>query len=81
MAEESGVTDVIVVPKFDMQCHESKMTRKYVKNLVRKYNVPLDLHPCAPTKGWTMDKLPDDHMGLYEQFFEFSGLRVPDKYG
>ncbi|GJS70624.1 hypothetical protein Tco_0703465 [Tanacetum coccineum] len=48
--KESGVADVVVVPKFDMQCHESKMTGKDVKLLVRKYNVPLDLHPCAPTK-------------------------------
>ncbi|GJW49527.1 hypothetical protein Tco_0090878 [Tanacetum coccineum] len=77
MSEESGVVDVVVVPKFDMQCHESLMTAKDVKNLVRKYNVPLDLHPCAPTEGWTMDQLPEDHIGLYEQFFEFSGLRVP----
>ncbi|GJZ98614.1 hypothetical protein Tco_0671067 [Tanacetum coccineum] len=75
MAEESGVADVVVVPKFDMQCHESNMTGKDVKNLVRKYNVPLDLHPCAPTEGWTMDKLSDDHIGLYELFLEFSGLR------
>ncbi|GJW01705.1 hypothetical protein Tco_1556956 [Tanacetum coccineum] len=64
MAEESGVADVVVVPKFDMQCHESNMTGKDVKNLVRKYNVLLDLHPCAPTEGWTMDKLSDDHIGL-----------------
>ncbi|GJZ39999.1 hypothetical protein Tco_0586562 [Tanacetum coccineum] len=64
MAEESGVADVVVIPKFDMQCHESKMTGKDVKNLVRKYNIPLDLHPCPPTEGWTMDKLPDDNIGL-----------------
>ncbi|GJZ82075.1 hypothetical protein Tco_0647069 [Tanacetum coccineum] len=67
MVEESGVADVVVIPKFDMQCHEFKMTGKDVKNLVRKYKVPLDLHPCAPTKGWTMDKLPDDHIGPFEK--------------
>ncbi|GKB12631.1 hypothetical protein Tco_0846554 [Tanacetum coccineum] len=33
MAEESGVADIVVVPKFDMQCHESMMTGKDVKNL------------------------------------------------
>ncbi|GKB99407.1 hypothetical protein Tco_0985544 [Tanacetum coccineum] len=32
-------------------CHESLMTAKDVKSLARKYNVSLDLHPCAPTEG------------------------------
>ncbi|GJR84540.1 hypothetical protein Tco_0155325 [Tanacetum coccineum] len=44
MAEESGVADVVIVPKFDMQCHESKMTRKDVKNLSLTEKV-IDLHP------------------------------------
>ncbi|GJZ40446.1 hypothetical protein Tco_0587009 [Tanacetum coccineum] len=77
LAEESCSAEVVVVPKFDMQCYESKMTAKDVKLLARKYNVPLDLHPCAPPKGWTMDQLPPEVIGLYEQFFKFSGLRVP----
>ncbi|GJZ40481.1 hypothetical protein Tco_0587044 [Tanacetum coccineum] len=51
MAEESGATDATVGAKFDMPSHESKMTTKDVKNMVRKYNVLLDLHPCALTKG------------------------------
>ncbi|GKC64061.1 hypothetical protein Tco_1096659, partial [Tanacetum coccineum] len=68
IVEESGAADV-VVPKFDMHCHESKMTGKDVKLLARKYNIPLDFHPCAPTEGWTMDELPEDHIGLCEQFF------------
>ncbi|GJT37301.1 hypothetical protein Tco_0937166 [Tanacetum coccineum] len=79
MAEESYYADVVVVPKFDMQCHESLMTAKDVKLLAMKYNVPLDLHPCAPTEGWTMDKLPKDAIGLYEQFFEFSRLELFDQ--
>ncbi|GJY85697.1 hypothetical protein Tco_0499723 [Tanacetum coccineum] len=77
MAEESGAANSSVGVKFDMPNHESKMTAKDVKNLVRKYNVLLDLHPCAPMEGWTMNQLPNDLIGLYEQFFEFSGLRVP----
>ncbi|GJW63019.1 hypothetical protein Tco_0114903 [Tanacetum coccineum] len=59
MAEESGAADANVGAKFDMPNHESKMTAKDVKNLVRKYKVLLDLHPCAPhggtfsgMKGW-----------------------------
>ncbi|GJY49225.1 hypothetical protein Tco_0439181 [Tanacetum coccineum] len=77
MAEESGSAEVIVVPKFDMRCHESLMTAKDVKKLGRKYNVPLDLQPCATMVVWMMDQLPEDLIGLYEQFFEYSGLRVP----
>ncbi|GJX19690.1 hypothetical protein Tco_0222367 [Tanacetum coccineum] len=42
-----------------------------------KHNIPLDLHPVALTAEWTMDKLTDDFIGLYEQYFEFSGVRVP----
>nr|GEW65215.1 hypothetical protein [Tanacetum cinerariifolium] len=77
MAEESCSAEVVAVLKFDMQCYETKMTAKDVKLLARKYNVPLDLHPCAPTEGWTMEQLSSEVIGLYEQFFEFSGLRVP----
>ncbi|GJW74956.1 hypothetical protein Tco_0134326 [Tanacetum coccineum] len=64
MSEESGAADVVIFPKFDMQCHESLLSTKYVKILVRKYNVPLDLHPYAPTEGWMMDQLPKDHIGV-----------------
>ncbi|GKE46128.1 hypothetical protein Tco_1477386, partial [Tanacetum coccineum] len=77
MAEESGSVNANVGVKFDMPNHECKITAKDVTNLVRKYNIPLDLHPCAPTEGWMMNQLLDDHIGLYEQFFKFSGLRVP----
>ncbi|GKD28189.1 hypothetical protein Tco_1238967 [Tanacetum coccineum] len=53
------------------------MTAKDVKALAFKHNIPLDLHPVALTAEWTMDKLADDFIGLYEQYFEFSGVRVP----
>ncbi|GJU66505.1 hypothetical protein Tco_1252764 [Tanacetum coccineum] len=79
MVKESCSAEVVVVPKFDMQCHESLMTAKDVKSLARKYNVPLDLHPCAPTEGWTMDKFPEEVIGLYEQFLSFLGKNVRGK--
>nr|GFA41923.1 hypothetical protein [Tanacetum cinerariifolium] len=37
--------------------------------------VRVNLHHVALRKGWTMDKLPDDSIGLYEQYFEFLGIR------
>ncbi|GJQ91874.1 hypothetical protein Tco_0003013 [Tanacetum coccineum] len=77
MVEEDCSVEVAVVLKFDIPNHQSKLSPKDVKSLAKKYNIPLDLHPCAPSEGWTMDKLPEEVIGLYEQFFEFSGLRVP----
>ncbi|GKE55677.1 hypothetical protein Tco_1494862 [Tanacetum coccineum] len=33
------------------------------------HGIPLDLHHVALTKGWTMDKLPDDMIGAGGQIF------------
>ncbi|GKE19318.1 hypothetical protein Tco_1426895 [Tanacetum coccineum] len=77
MSEEDQAVGTTVLPKFDMPSYESTMTTKDVKSLALRHGIPLDLHPVALTKGWTMDKLPDDMIGLYEQYFEFSGIRVP----
>nr|GEW68177.1 hypothetical protein [Tanacetum cinerariifolium] len=60
-----------------MPLYESEMTAKDFKLLAIRHGIPLDLHPVALTKGWTMDQLPDDMIGLYEQYFEFSGIRIP----
>ncbi|GKC02910.1 hypothetical protein Tco_0994520 [Tanacetum coccineum] len=65
MSEEDQTVDVTVLPKFDMPSYESEMTSKDVKSLALRHGIPLDLHPVALTKG------------LYEQYFEFSGIRVP----
>ncbi|GJT94135.1 hypothetical protein Tco_1082980 [Tanacetum coccineum] len=77
MSEEDHHVDVGALPKFDMPLYASEMTAKDVKSLSLRHGIPLDLHPVALTKEWTMDKLPDDMIGLYEQYFEFSGIRVP----
>nr|GEV65782.1 hypothetical protein [Tanacetum cinerariifolium] len=75
MSGEDQAVDTTALPKFDMPLYESEMTAKDVKSLSIQYAIPLDLHPVALTKGWTMDKLPDNMIGLYEQYFEFSGIR------
>ncbi|GKA30901.1 hypothetical protein Tco_0717206 [Tanacetum coccineum] len=77
MSEEDQAAGVTALPKFDMPSHESEITSKDVKSLALRHGVPLDLHPVSLRKGWTMNKLPDDMIGLYEQYFEFSGIRVP----
>ncbi|GJZ43589.1 hypothetical protein Tco_0590844, partial [Tanacetum coccineum] len=63
--------------KRDMGSYISTMKPSDVKSLMRKYKIPRDLHPVAVSSEWTMDRLTDEHIGLYEQYFEFVGLRVP----
>ncbi|GJZ24385.1 hypothetical protein Tco_0561844 [Tanacetum coccineum] len=65
-SEEIKLLNVTTLPKFDMSSYESTMTAKDVKSLALRHGIPLDLHPVALTNGWTMDKLPDDMIGLYE---------------
>ncbi|GJY32099.1 hypothetical protein Tco_0415594 [Tanacetum coccineum] len=77
MSEEDQNVETVLPVKSDMHSYSSTMTAKDVKALAFKHNIPLDLHPVALTAEWTMDKLPDDSIGLYEQHFEFSGVRVP----
>ncbi|GKB92529.1 hypothetical protein Tco_0964801 [Tanacetum coccineum] len=68
MSKEDQSVDVAALPKFDMPSYESSMSAKDVKSLAIRHDIPLDLPPIALTKGWTMDKLPDDMIGLYEQW-------------
>ncbi|GJZ14258.1 gypsy type transposase [Tanacetum coccineum] len=77
----SDRTRVLCIPTDgrDPATWESIMTAKDVKSLALWHGIPLDLHPVALTKGWTMDKLPDDMIRLYEQYFEFSGIRLESK--
>ncbi|GJS83778.1 hypothetical protein Tco_0750319 [Tanacetum coccineum] len=77
MSEEDQTVEVVPPVKSDMHSYSSTMTAKDVKALALKHNIPMDLHPVALTAEWTMDKLTDDFIGLYEQYFEFSGVRVP----
>ncbi|GKC03695.1 hypothetical protein Tco_0995305 [Tanacetum coccineum] len=85
MSEEDQVVGTTVLPKFDMSSYESTMTAKDVKSLALRHGIPLDLHPVALTKGWTMDKLLDDMIGLYEKlkgwkkrFFFLERRAIPD---
>ncbi|GJR53677.1 hypothetical protein Tco_1404198 [Tanacetum coccineum] len=63
--------------KRDMGSYISTMRSSKVKTLTRKYKIPRDLHPVVVSSEWTMDRLTDEYIGLYEQYFEFVGLRVP----
>ncbi|GJU81110.1 hypothetical protein Tco_1283475 [Tanacetum coccineum] len=62
--------------KRDMGSYSSTMKASDVKALTHKYKIPRDLHPVAVSSEWTMDRLDNDCIGLYEQYFEFAGLRA-----
>ncbi|GJS46030.1 hypothetical protein Tco_0596151 [Tanacetum coccineum] len=63
--------------KRDMGSYTSTMKPSDVKALTRKYKIPMDLHPVVVSSEWAIDCLTDEYIGLYEQYFEFAGLRVP----
>nr|GEX21587.1 hypothetical protein [Tanacetum cinerariifolium] len=64
MFEEDQTIDIVALPKFDMPSYESSMSAKDVKSFAIRHGIPLDLHPVALTKGWTMDQLSNDTIGL-----------------
>ncbi|GKB61964.1 hypothetical protein Tco_0918150 [Tanacetum coccineum] len=66
-----------VVSKFNMHVNPSVLTSDEVNSLVVEYAIPLDLHPCVPPSGLTMNRLPADKIGIYDQYLELSGVRVP----
>nr|GEV59823.1 transposase (putative), gypsy type [Tanacetum cinerariifolium] len=77
MASGSQTIGDDVVPKFDMHVYTSVLTSDEVKSLVAEYVIPIDLHPCVPPSGLTMNRLSADKIGIYDQYLELSGVRVP----
>ncbi|GJT53185.1 hypothetical protein Tco_0988239 [Tanacetum coccineum] len=63
MASRSQTVGDVVIPKFDMHVYTSVLTSDDVKSLVAEYAIPLDLHPCVPPSGLTMNRLPLDKIG------------------
>ncbi|GJZ00371.1 retrotransposon protein, putative, ty1-copia subclass [Tanacetum coccineum] len=77
MTKEEQNLVVVVTPKFDMPHHLFKLTSLKVKSVTKVYGIPLELHPRVPSEGMTMNELSESAIGLYEQFFDFSGVMVP----
>ncbi|GKC31354.1 hypothetical protein Tco_1038648 [Tanacetum coccineum] len=67
----------LVVTKFDMHIYTSVLTAEGVNSLAQEYAIPLDLRPSVPPSTLTMNNLPEDKKGIYEQYLELSGVRVP----
>ncbi|GJV00860.1 hypothetical protein Tco_1330130 [Tanacetum coccineum] len=63
--------------KNDMKDRICTFFKNDLKDLVKAYRIPLDLHPCLLYPGFTMDHLPTDAIGIYSKFLWFSGVRVP----
>ncbi|GJX75480.1 hypothetical protein Tco_0314075 [Tanacetum coccineum] len=84
MSSGSQAVGDAVVPKFDMHVYTSVLTSDEVKSLVAEYAIPLDLLPCVPPSGLTMNRLPADKIVAtsMSQFLKFSmagGVRIPEK--
>nr|GEU89517.1 hypothetical protein [Tanacetum cinerariifolium] len=54
--------------KNDMKDRICTLSKNDLKDLVKTYHIPLDLHPCLPGPGFTMDRLPADaiEMSMYD---------------
>ena len=63
--------------KFDMAEHTSRLSQEDLDGIIRNYRIPLDLHPRLPDPGMTMDKLPENVIGIYPQQLETGGVRIP----
>nr|GEU91895.1 transposase (putative), gypsy type [Tanacetum cinerariifolium] len=53
------------------------LSKNDLKDLVKTYRIPLDLHPRLHDPGFIMDHLPGDAIGIYFEFLWFSGIRIP----
>ena len=63
--------------KMDIQRKFSKIRSSEVDAMVQAFGIPIDLHPRVPPRDMTMDRLPQDAIGLYVQYFFEGGLNVP----
>nr|GEW62943.1 hypothetical protein [Tanacetum cinerariifolium] len=63
--------------KNDMKDRICALYKNDLKDLMKTYRIPLDLHPRLPDPGFTMDHLSADAIGIYSEFLWFSGVCVP----
>ncbi|GJX01525.1 hypothetical protein Tco_0185438 [Tanacetum coccineum] len=63
--------------KNDMKNRICTLSKNDLKDLVKTYCIPLDLHPRFPDPGFTMDCLPGDAICIYFEFLWFFDVRIP----
>ncbi|GKB25178.1 hypothetical protein Tco_0864579, partial [Tanacetum coccineum] len=52
------------------------LSKNDLKDLVKTYRIPLDLHPHLLDHGFTMDRLPADAIGIYSEFLCCRDLNI-----
>nr|GEV35572.1 hypothetical protein [Tanacetum cinerariifolium] len=65
---------VLAMFKNDMKDCICTSSKNDLKDLVKTYHIPLDLHPRFPDAGFTMDRLPAEAIGIYSEFLRFFGV-------
>ncbi|GJT29563.1 hypothetical protein Tco_0909838 [Tanacetum coccineum] len=59
-----------------MDVNVPTLKQEELNSLVKKYYIPLDLHPGLPPSDLCMSKLPGDVIGMYPRIFDFSRDRI-----
>ncbi|GKA63875.1 hypothetical protein Tco_0763481 [Tanacetum coccineum] len=67
----------VVILKFDMHIYTSTLTLEGLNHAIKEFCIPLDLHPRLPSLDLTMNKLPDDVIGIYVEQLDQGGMRIP----
>ncbi|KAK1435090.1 hypothetical protein QVD17_00850 [Tagetes erecta] len=55
----------------------SKLTDNQLQKLIKKYDIPADLHPTLPPPQTSVYPLPPGKIALYTHFFKTANCRVP----
>nr|GEW90347.1 hypothetical protein [Tanacetum cinerariifolium] len=63
--------------KNDMKDRICALSKNDLKDLVKTYRIPLDLHPRLPNLEFTMDRLPADAIGIILSLSGFLAFLVP----
>nr|GEX08719.1 hypothetical protein [Tanacetum cinerariifolium] len=63
--------------KNDMKDCICTISKNDLKEFVKTYRILLDLYPCLPDPGFTMDRLPAHAIGIHSNFLWFFDVCVP----
>nr|GEU73359.1 hypothetical protein [Tanacetum cinerariifolium] len=60
-----------------MYVYTSRLKQADINDLIVKYRILHDLHPCFPPPNDQMSDLPSNAIGVYHRIFDFSSVRIP----
>ncbi|GKC49581.1 hypothetical protein Tco_1072326 [Tanacetum coccineum] len=67
----------VVISKFDMHIYTFTLTLKELNQAIKEFFILMDLHPRLPPPDLTMNKLPNDVIGIYVEQLDQGGMRIP----